>query len=151
MKLEVLRYSGQSDSTFGLLFINFKFQCYTLEDEHREVKVKHETRIPDGTYKIGVRKEGVFHTKYSTHEKIKSIHEGMLQVLDVPNFDFILIHCGNTDEDTSGCLLLGNTVNNNRVSEAFLGDSVTAYMDAYKKIIEAIKKHEPVTITYKTL
>lgn len=60
MKLEVLRFSSQQDSTNGLLFqvIDGKrdFLCYTLEDERREEKVKHETRIPAGTYKIKLRK-----------------------------------------------------------------------------------------------
>ena len=56
MKLEVLRFSSQSDCTHGLLFevteVKKHFLCYTLEDEHRVLKVKGETRIPAGTYNI---------------------------------------------------------------------------------------------------
>ena len=62
MKLEVLRISSQNDSTSGVLFDvtdgKRKFLCYTLEDEYRAVKVKHETRIPEGTYKLTLRSEG---------------------------------------------------------------------------------------------
>ena len=69
MKLVVLRYSSQSDSTNGLLFeeknSGLDFLCYTLEDEEREVKVMGETCIPNGTYKIGLRTEGGFHSRYS--------------------------------------------------------------------------------------
>ena len=61
MKLEVLRVSSQKDSTNGLLFdvtTDRKFLCYTLEDEYRDDKVMHETRIPEGTYKVTLRKVG---------------------------------------------------------------------------------------------
>jgi hypothetical protein len=153
MNLKVIRYSSQSDSTLGVFYIDNKFQCYTLEDEFRDIKLKHETRIPDGTYRIGLRTEGGFHNRYKNHRKpqIKDMHKGMLQVQDVPNFEYILIHCGNTDDDTSGCLLLGNSANNNKVVNGFIGDSVSAYVSAYKKIIEAIDKGEPVSITYTSI
>ena len=51
MELIVDRYNSTSTHTDGLLFINKKFECFTLEDEFREVKVKGKTRIPDGTYR----------------------------------------------------------------------------------------------------
>ena len=55
MKLEVLRISSQADSTSGILFDvtdgKRKFLCYTVEDEYRSVKVKHETRIHEEEYK----------------------------------------------------------------------------------------------------
>ena len=53
MKLEVIRFSSQSESTLGMLFDvtnGKKFLCFTLEDEARETKVKGETRIPAGIY-----------------------------------------------------------------------------------------------------
>ena len=84
-----------------------KFLCYTLEDEHREDKIMSETRIPAGTYKLKFRNEGGFHNKYS--KRFSSIHKGMLEVCDVPNFKYILIHCGNDDSHTAGCLLLGDS------------------------------------------
>ena len=55
MKLEVQRFSSQSNSTLGMLFDvtgTPKFLCYTLEDEFRENKVSGETRIPSGTYNV---------------------------------------------------------------------------------------------------
>ena len=61
MKLEVLRISSESDSSSGLVFDvtnGRKFLCYSLEDEYRSEKVMHETRVPAGTYKILLRKEG---------------------------------------------------------------------------------------------
>ena len=115
MKLKVVRFSSQEDSTSGLLFLEknagLEFLCYTLEDEHRNFKVSGETRVPAGTYKIELRTEGGFHKRYS--RKYGRMHKGMLQITNVPGFEYILIHTGNTDEHTAGCLLVGDSQENN--------------------------------------
>ena len=150
MELEVLRFSSEKDSTNGLLFDvtnGRKFLCYTLEDEHRDVKEYGETRIPSGTYRITLRKVGGFHGRYL--KKYGEMHKGMLWVRDVPNFEYILIHTGNTDEHTAGCLLLGNTQQTNFWdSNGFVGSSVDAYKRVYPPIAEALEKGEEVNITY---
>ena len=47
----------------------------------------------------------------------------MLHVLDVPGFEYILIHCGNTDEHTAGCLLVGDSQENNQITkDGFIGN-----------------------------
>jgi hypothetical protein len=151
MKLIVLRFSSEADSTHGLLFehtdIGKKFLCYTLEDEARALKVRGETRVPAGTYKIELRKEGGFHERYT--KKYPGIHRGMLHVTDVPNFEYILIHTGNTDEHTAGCLLVGDSQENNQLlPDGFIGKSVNAYKRIYPSIAKAIENGEEVTITY---
>lgn len=153
MRLEVLRFSNGEDSTSGLLFdvtTERVFLAYTLEDEYRDNKIAGETRIPDGVYKIGFRKEGGFHSKYK--KRFPSFHKGMLQINDVPDFDFILIHCGNTDEHTAGCLLVGDSQVNNMVQKnGFIGESTQAYKRIYPPIAEALESGEEVIITYKGL
>ncbi len=151
MKLEVLRFSSQVDSTSGLLFevtdVKRHFLCYTLEDERRALKVKGETRVPAGTYKIELRTEGGFHGRYS--KKYPGLHIGMLHVQDVPNFEYILIHTGNTDEHTAGCLIVGDAQENNKIlADGFVGKSVNAYKRIYPSIAKAIQQGEEVTITY---
>lgn len=151
MKLKVLRYNSEADSTNGLLFevndLGNQFLCYTLEDEHRVLKVKGETRIPAGIYNIELRKEGGFHERYT--KKYPDIHIGMLHIIDVPGFEFILIHTGNTDEHTSGCLILGDSQENNTIiKDGFVGKSVNAYRRVYPKIAKALKNGESVTIEY---
>ena len=151
MELEVLRFSSQKDSTHGLLFENTdigkRFLCYTLEDEARALKVKGETRIPAGIYKIELRAAGGFHNRYA--KKYPGIHQGMLHVTDVPGFEWILIHTGNTDEHTAGCLLVGDSQENNLLlPDGFIGKSVNAYKRIYPSIAKAIKQGEEVTITY---
>ena len=146
MKLINYRYSSQSRTTLGALHINNDFECYTLEDRHRDVKVMGETRIPQGTYTIGLRTVGGHHAKYS--KKFPSYHKGMLHVLDVPNFEYILIHIGNDELDTMGCLLVGDYANNNKLQKGQLNSSTNAYSNMYKKVLAAIESNEPVTIQY---
>ena len=150
MKLEVLRFSSGEDSTSGILFDvtgNRKFLCYTLEDEYRTKKVMQDTRIPAGEYEIKFRKEGGFHKRYT--ERYPDIHRGMLHVTNVPNFKWILIHTGNTDEHTAGCLLLGDTQENNQIkTNGFIGKSSQAYVRVYDYIAKALDMDEKVTITY---
>ena len=163
MNLEVIRFSSGTDSTNGILFETIqqgneidgifkqtKFLAYTLEDEQRNEKVFGETRIPNGTYKLGLRKVGGYHARYS--KRFPHIHIGMLHVLDVPGFEYILIHCGNTDEHTAGCLLVGDSQENNQITtDGFIGKSTQAYKRIYPRIAEAIECGENVTITYRTI
>ena len=150
MKLDVLRFSSEHDSTNGLLFDvtgKRKFLCYTLEDEYRTKKVMQETRIPAGEYEIKYRKEGGFNKRYT--KRYPDIHRGMLHVTSVPNFKWILIHVGNTDEHTAGCLLLGDTQENNQIkANGFIGKSSQAYVRIYDYIAKALDMGEKVTITY---
>ena len=150
MKLEVIRFSSEKDSTSGLLFDvtgKRRFLCYTLEDQYQTKKVMQETRIPAGEYEIKFRKEGGFHKRYT--ERDPDIHRGMLHVTNVPNFKWILIHTGNTDEHTAGCLLLGDTQENNQIkTNGFIGKSSQAYVRVYDYIAKALDMGEKVTITY---
>jgi len=150
MKLKLIRFSSQADSTSGILLIDNKFACYTLEDEEREVKVMHETCIPEGTYEIKYRKEGGFHSRYSA--RYGSKHFGMLELQEVPGFQFILIHSGNTDEHTSGCVLVGDQQKNNKIyKDGFVGESRNAYERIYKQISEALNYGNKVEIEITSL
>ena len=151
MKLEVLRISSQEDSTSGILFetTNGKrtFMCYTIEDEQRDVKVWGETRIPAGTYKLKLRTEGGCHSRYTG--KYGDWHKGMIWVQDVPGFEFILWHTGNTDESTAGCLILGQTQESNLIKpDGWVGSSVSAYKFVYPRVSEAILSGQDVEVTY---
>jgi len=152
MELEVLRFSSQKDSTNGLLFDitggKRRFLCYTLEDEHRDEKVSGETRVPAGTYRITLRTTGGFHGRYL--KKYGEMHKGMLWVRDVPNFEYILIHTGNTDEHTAGCLLVGDSQQANfGDSDGFVGSSTQAYKRIYPMVAEVLEGGGDVTISYR--
>ena len=150
MKLTVVRTQFGTDATNGLLFIDGIFECYTLEDQYQAVKVMHETCIPEGTYDIKFRKTGGFHAKYS--ERYKNAHYGMLHIQDVPNFTYILIHTGNTDEHTSGCLIVGETQQDLEISkDGFVGSSTVAYKKMYSKVASQLLQGKDVTIEYTTI
>ena len=73
----------------------------------------------------------------------------MLHVTNVPSFNYILIHCGNTDEHTAGCLLVGDSQENNQIKkDGFIGKSTQAYKRVYQYIMEAIEGGDSVNITY---
>lgn len=146
MKIKLGRYSSGNNDTLGLLFIDCEFITYTLEDEFRTEKVYGETRIPSGTYEIVFRKEGGFHNRYLAKFGSK-FHKGMLQLKDVPNFEYILIHIGNDDDDTAGCILVGDTANYNKKGSGFIGGSTSAYKRVYSIISSALESGEKVYIT----
>ena len=148
--IEVLRYSSGVDSTLGILSENGpegrEFLAYTLEDEFREEKVSAETRIPEGTYDVKLRTTGGFHSRYAA--KFGDWHKGMLHVQDVPGFEYILIHTGNTDEHTMGCLLVADSSTQNITKDGFIGASVSAYKRIYPSLAQWLLDGNILTITY---
>lgn len=126
------RYSDSNQSTLGLLFVNKKFFCYTLEDMYNNVKIPGKTRIPAGRYKLGIRKADTPLTlKYRERYPWFKNH---IEVLNVPGFTGIYIHIGNTDRDTDGCILVGDSVNNNTITTGLLSNSTQAFKRLYEHI-----------------
>lgn len=131
MKLKLLRFSQKKDATTGILFIENTFQCFTLEDVYRDVKVAGKTRIPSGRYKISLANWGDMNDRYL--KKFGSdFHKGLLILHEVSNFTGILIHMGNTPEHTQGCILVGST------SNPELG-TITSSEYAYRRIYAPIR------------
>ncbi|MFR3329694.1 MAG: DUF5675 family protein [Odoribacter splanchnicus] len=98
MRLILKRLYLKTDYTIGKLYMDGKYFCDTLEDQVRDLtkekKIPGKTAIPAGTYEIVVNVSPRFKRK-------------LPRLLDVPGFDGILIHRGNTAEDTAGCILVG--------------------------------------------
>ena len=146
MKLKLLRFSTGKESTYGALYIGDEFQCFTLENAYHEVKVLKNTRIPEGKYKITLRKKGGYNTRYLSKFG-DSFHKGMLYLNDVDNFKLILIHTGNKADHTDGCILVANTIGtNNTFTDGFIGDSTNCYRKLYPKIRDVLLDGEEVTI-----
>lgn len=102
MKLELKRKSCGGKATVGELFINGQFFSFTLEDMDRQLesggeKVPAQTCIPRGTYEVLITWSNRF-------------KRDLPILLDVPQFEGVRIHSGNTDQDTEGCILLGSSV-----------------------------------------
>lgn len=139
-QLKLFRYSDNGESSLGIMFLHNKFQCYALEDEYREKKVRGETRIPAGIYEILLRNAGRLNQKYKS--RFPGFHKGMLHLQNVPNFKYIYIHIGNQDDDTDGCITVQNNANNNQIKKGFNTDSKNAYILAYKKTIKILDKEK---------
>jgi len=149
VRLELLRISSGEESTLGILYDRSdrgarKALAFTLEDEFRAVKVSRETRIPSGLYTVKLRLEGGLHAKYG--RKYPEMHRGMLWLQDVPGFKWIYIHVGNKDDDTEGCILVGDTLQQNVTEDGFVGASRTAYSRIYPPIARAIAGGEGVSL-----
>lgn len=105
MRLEVFRKSRSNRATIGELHVDGVFECFTLEDPVREIpgepverwKIPGQTAIPAGLYAV-------------TLDMSPRFGREMPHILNVPGFSGVRIHCGNTDADTEGCILLGRSI-----------------------------------------
>ena len=107
MRLQLKRWIITKEATLGKLSVDGQFFCYTLEDRIRPPteKVYGETAIPTGEYTI----ELTYSPKFKT----------ILPLLkNVPDFDGVRIHAGNTAKDTDGCILVGETYQGMTIGES---------------------------------
>lgn len=125
MKLKVKRLDFQEFCTIGALSIDGEFFCHTLEDKVRDVKIKGETAIPAGTYKAIINMSNRF-------KKLMPL------LLNVPNYEGVRIHSGNTHHDTEGCILVGMGKTK---------DSITSSREAFEKLMAKLKDQKDITIT----
>ena len=136
MKILIERFSSDKDSTISTIYVDGRFICFGLEDEYREHKVPAETRIPAGVYPIKLKIVGGFHARYK--KKFSTFHIGMLHLQDVPGFTDILIHVGNTDSNTAGCLLVGMGAISTKDNMS-IQSSVNAYNLLYNIVADAAR------------
>ena len=127
MELKLTRLNQTDKSTIGKLYINGAFFCDTIEDVERELKVKHQTAIPRGKYTVIMS----FSNRFQKY---------MPELLKVPNFAGVRIHNGNTSDHSSGCIIVGQKVNND-----FVGNSKTTYAKLLTEL-KKVEKKEKITI-----
>lgn len=125
--------------TIGKLHVD-NLCVYSLEDDFDEKKKYGHTRIPAGTYRLKLRTYGSHHERYL--KKFPGDHIGMIEICDVPNYTDVLLHIGNSDRDTKGCLLIGMS----QSSSLTIGQSTVAYRLIYPKIALELMKGKEVYI-----
>lgn len=104
VKLLVERFDDDGYATLGRWYTDGEWKCYTLEDAYHAAKIPGHARIPAGEYRLAL------HTAGRWHELMKeryAFHRGMILLEDVPGFEWILVHPGNTADNTEGCILPG--------------------------------------------
>lgn len=137
MKITVRRIIGTENETLSLLSVDGDVICFSLEDQWQREKVADETRIPAGAYRVQLRTEGGIHPRYAA--KFPEFHEGMLWLKDVPGFTYIYFHMGNTDDHTSGCILVGERGRISEHGRVTIQNSEVAYRRLYPRVVECAK------------
>lgn len=141
MKLTLKRIALRPTYTIGKLYIDDVYFCDTIEDTVRDInkngkfdngekKVHSKTAIPYGTYEI----------KWTYSPRFKKYTP---QLMNVPQFEGIRIHAGNTSADTEGCLILGE---NKQVGKVL---NSRATINKFYPIIKKACSKEKVTIEIK--
>lgn len=139
MKLKLHRTFKGETYTIGKLYVDGEYFCDTIEDKDRglfqnmplqqikEKKIKYQTAIPTGTYKVTL---SVQSPKFSQKEQYNFCNGYLPRLIDVPGFEGILIHIGNTAEHSGGCILVGE----NKVKGKVINSTTT-----FKKLYEVLK------------
>lgn len=148
IKLILNRIAKKDHYTIGKLYVNGTFVCNTLEDKDRgltqsmsldEIKSKKvygETAIPSGTYKVDMN---TVSSRFKDRSWAKPYGGKLPRLVDVPGYQGVLIHVGNTDADSLGCVLTGK---NDVVGK------VTNSVTYFKKLMsELLKDPNNITIT----
>ena len=141
MELYLKRIAKRDTYTIGKLYVDGVYFCDTIEDRDRglkqdaayaankRLKVQHETAIPTGRYQVTL---GVQSQRFKD-KKAYAFCKGYLpRLLNVPCFDGVLIHIGNTAKDSSGCILVGE----NKVKGQVINSTKT-FVKLYSRLREA--------------
>lgn len=128
MKLELIRKHGTVGFTHGELRINGVFFCNTLEDQQRQVKIPGATAIPRGNYKVIINVSNRFKRRLPL-------------LLNVPNFEGVRIHPGNTAKDTEGCILVGKYL-----AEGYVTNSRATFNQLMSRLEAVNKLGESITL-----
>lgn len=140
MKLLLDRKYKCSTYTIGKLYIDGEYFCDTCEDKDRglssdmsideitKIKISSETAIPTGIYEITMKVQS---PKFKTYKQYAFCNGYLPRLLDIPCFDGILIHIGNTSKSSAGCILVGE----NKKKGQVINSTVT-----FKKLYPILKK-----------
>lgn len=147
------RIAKKSTYTISNMYIDGVKFCNVLEDTDRgltqdmplediqKAKVYGKTAIPTGTYKVTL---DIVSPKFSKYKQYKFCNGKLPRLIDVPGYSGVLIHIGNTEADTDGCLLVGQ---NNAMGK--VTNSTATFKSLYDKMLEAVNRKENITITIK--
>ena len=151
MELIVDRKWKKQSYTISNLLVDGKWFCNVLEDTDRglddsmniakirELKKSSITAIPKGTYEITL---DAISPRFCTNSFYKQVCNGKLpRLLNVKGFEGILIHAGNTDKDSAGCLLVGINLERGKVLK-----SQETFRKLYKLLQEGKNRGEKITI-----
>lgn len=141
MELHLRRIARKADYTIGRLYVDGNYCCDTLEDTDRDLrqgqsaeyirktKIAGRTAIPMGRYRVTLN---VVSPKYSRRKQYAFCGGRVPRLVDVPGYEGILIHIGNTHRDTEGCILVGRNTEVGMVTH-----STATFHRLYHLLLEA--------------
>lgn len=147
MKLLLRRIAKMEKYTIGKLYIDGKYFSDTLEDTDRnltstmskdeiaKVKVYGKTAIPTGTYVVDMN---TVSPKFGKRSWAQPYEGKVPRLQDVPGYEGVLIHPGNTADDTSGCILVGRNKVKGQVVES---------QNTFHSLMNILKGDNDITIT----
>lgn len=137
MELKLVRDVLAGQFTLGQLYVDGNFECFTVEDQVRPPgeKVYGRTAIPVGTYRVVVN---------------HSLRFGrpLPLLVDVPGFEGVRIHPGNTADDTEGCILPGRA---RSTEQGMVYESRLAFDALFRKLQAALQEGGEVWLTIESL
>lgn len=139
MKLLLERKWRKEDYTIGKLYVNGKCLCNTLEDAVRTEKVFGKTAIPKGTYRVLMNTQS---PKFEGRAWSKPYGGIVPRLRNVPDFQGVLIHVGNTAADTDGCILVGDNTEKGKLT-----NSTGRYYQLMGLLLNAALSGEAIDIT----
>ena len=153
MELTLKRIALRSEYTIGKLYVDGKYVCDTIEDTVRdldkdgkfangEVKIPGKTAIPYGRYEITMKVKSPKYSNFSKYSWAKKYDGYLPRLLNVYQFDGVLMHVGNSALDSEGCIIVGE----NKVVGKVI-NSVNTFrrlMDEY--LVPAKKRNENIVI-----
>ena len=151
MELRLDRKYKKSGYTIGKLFLDGEYFCDTLEDidrglistmtdkEIRDIKIPGKTAIPRGRYRIVMN---ITSYKFSKYPQYKFCKGKLPRLVAVPGYEGVLIHTGNTPDDTDGCILVGFNREKGKVL-----DSTITFNKLYSRLEHANNLGEKIYIT----
>lgn len=154
MKLTLKRIALRSEYTIGKLYVNGEYVADTIEDTVRdldkdgkfangEVKIPGKTAIPYGRYEITMKVKSPKYSNFTKYSWAKKYDGYLPRLLNVPHFEGVLIHAGNTAADTEGCICVGLNKVVGRVVDSV--NTFSRLMDDY--LVPAKKRNEKIVIT----
>lgn len=147
MEIRVRRIALKDTYTIGKMYIDGEYFCDVLEDMVRDlenqVKVPNNTAIPYGTYEITLDVKSTKYSDFNKYPWAKDYNGYLPRLTNVPLFLGILIHPGNTEHDSSGCLLVGE----NKVVGKVINSKTTFERLMKEYLLPANKRGEKINIT----
>ena len=151
MEVKVKRIARRDNYTIGKMYVNGEYVCDTLEDTDRGLtskmsvaqisgmKVHGETAIPTGRYLVDMK---TVSPRFGGRPQYQFCKGRLPRLCNVPAYQGVLVHCGNTANDTEGCILVGE---NKAVGQVL--NSTATFRKIYTMLKAADERGERIWIT----